>query len=170
MVNTMRTVWCILILALAAAAAAALPARAADASPHHAGLVVRLSADEVLTRCVAFSEERISGASLLRSSGLALEAIDDPSLGLFVCGIAGAGCPANNCSCATPMYWQYWLLQDAGWRFSSAGASTRMLADGAVDGWVWGNSADATALPTLEFAQLCPADNAARLWLPLIVW
>ncbi len=170
MVNTLRTVWCILILALAAAAAAALPARAADALSHHAGLVVRLSADEVLTRCVAFGEEQISGAALLERSGLELETVSDPSLGLTVCGIAGVGCPADNCFCAyPPSYWQYWLLQEVGWRSSPVGASARTLADGAVDGWRWGGSAGAVALPELTFEEICRATDAARLWLPLVV-
>lgn len=165
----MRIVWCALIIVLVAAAAA-LPARAADAPPHRAGLVVRLSADEVMTRCVAFDEEQISGAALLERSGLELETTTDPSFGVFVCGIAGVGCPANDCFCATPSYWQYWLLQETGWRSSPVGASTRTVSDGAVDGWLWTSSAGAAALPALTFGEICPAASLKNLWLPLVTW
>lgn len=165
----MRAFWCALILVLVAATAA-LPAQAADASPHRAGLVVRLSADEVLTRCVAFGEEQISGAALLDRSGLELETVTDRSLGMFVCGIAGVGCPADDCFCATPSYWQYWLLQETGWRSSPVGASTRTVSDGAVDGWLWPGSADAAVLPELAFGEICPAASPKNLWLPLVTW
>ncbi|NTV62782.1 MAG: hypothetical protein HGA65_04500 [Oscillochloris sp.] len=164
----MRTACGILIVVLAAAAAAAIPARAADPPLYHAGLVVRLSADQVLTRCVAFDELQISGAALLERSGLALETITDPALGASVCQIADVGCPASQCFCAyPPAYWQYWLQQDSSWRFSSVGASTRMLADGAVDGWIWGG-AGAAPLPALEFDQICLETSENQLWLPLI--
>lgn len=167
----MGIVWRILIIVLLAVAAT-LPAPTAGTTMRRAGLVVHLSADEVVTRCVAFGEERISGATLLARSGLAVATSTDSSYGAFVCGIAGVGCPADNCLCAyPPSYWHYWLRQPNGWRSSPVGASTRTLSDGDVDGWVWptGDADGSVPPPALTFEQICPTERPWRLWLPLLV-
>lgn len=143
----------------------------AETALQQAGLVVRLSADEVVTRCVSFSETQISGATLLRRSALELEVLESPSMGLFVCAIAGVGCAASNCMCAYPTAtWGYWLREDSGWRSSPVGASGRTVRPGDVDGWVWGqpSGGNATPLPNLSFGQICGHNEQWRVWLPLV--
>ncbi|NJK80064.1 MAG: hypothetical protein HC893_03475 [Chloroflexaceae bacterium] len=132
-----------------------------------AALVVQAGGGQVLTRCVSFSEPQISGADLLRRSGLGLETVNDPGLGEFVCRIEQEGCPASDCLCAfPPTYWRYWLLQADGWQFSAAGATTRMLGDGDGDAWVW--SAEDTPPPVIAFDTVCPAALPYQAYLPLL--
>ncbi|PDW04985.1 hypothetical protein [Candidatus Viridilinea mediisalina] len=146
----------------------------AEAPRHQAGLVVRLNAAEVITRCVSFHEAQISGATLLQRSGLELEVLESPGMGLFVCGIAGVGCAVSNCMCAYPeATWGYWLRQESGWRSSPVGASGRTVRPGDVDGWVWGrpNGSSAGPLPDVSFGQICAPEEAEaqwRVWLPLV--
>lgn len=160
------TISALLALFLLAMLAAAVAAPASGQPLRRAGLVVQLGDSETITRCVSFSEGQISGAALLERSGLELATVSDPGLGMFVCGIAGVGCSANDCLCAyPPVYWQYWLRQDGGWRFSPVGASGRVVSDGSVDGWVWGGVT--TAPPDLAFSEIC--STAVEYWLPLVV-
>lgn len=134
---------------------------------HQAALVVR-SGDAVLTRCVSFNSESITGAELLERSGLHVELTHDPGMGSFVCQIEATGCPAENCMCAYPPdYWRYWLRLNDAWQSSPVGASNRRLRHGDVDGWTWGGSS--VAPPPLTFAAVCPADAPPyQVYLPLI--
>ncbi len=145
------------------------PSGLAQDATNRAGLVVRLDADTVLTRCVSFAEQRISGVVLLERSGLEVETIFDSGLGAFVCQIDRVGCPAENCLCAFPPdFWVYAQRVNAEWQSSPVGASTRTLTDGDMDGWVWGSSG---ALPDLDFTDVCPTDEPERssVYLPLVV-
>lgn len=160
----------ILLLALAAMLLPGTSLRAAV--PGRAGLVVRLSDATVITRCVTFQEEQITGVDLLERSGLELEIATDPAFGAFVCKIDRAGCPADDCLCAYPPdYWRYWLLVDGAWQFSPVGASSRVLRDGDVDGWSWGGAAAgaATPLPAITFADICPAAATSTTYLPMML-
>ncbi len=79
--------------------ALALPAQAQEETPHRAGLVVRHGDGRVVTRCVTFSEESISGVELLRRSGLAATFAAYGGLGYGVCVIDGQGCDSGDCFC-----------------------------------------------------------------------
>jgi hypothetical protein len=152
-----------LLLTVAALLLQGLYSRAA--SPGRAGLVVQVSDTTVITRCVTFAEEQISGVDLLARSGLAFEVATDPAFGAFVCKIDRAGCAAEECLCEYPPdYWRYWLLVDGAWQSSSVGASSRVLRDGAVDGWSW----TADAPPAVAFADICPSEAENRVYLPLV--
>ncbi len=133
---------------------------------HQAALVVQ-SGDVVLTRCVSFSSESITGAELLERSGLYVELTHDPGMGAFVCKIDRYGCPAENCMCAYPPdYWRYWLQRNGTWQFSPVGASNRLLRHGDMDGWTWGGTSIA---PPLTFDAVCSGDTPLyRVYLPLI--
>ncbi len=89
-----------LALALWLALLTAVPATAQDLPPHRAGLVVVHGDGRVLTRCVAFAEETISGADLLRRSGLVVVLSPYGGLGYGVCAIDGEGCAnGEDCFC-----------------------------------------------------------------------
>ncbi len=135
---------------------------------NRAALVVRLGDQSVLTRCVTFSAEQITGEELLERSGLDVVLTRDPGMGAFVCKIDRDGCPAENCLCAYPPdYWHYWLRLNDAWQSSPVGASNRRLRHGDVDGWTWGGSS--VAPPPLTFADVCPADAPLyQVYLPLI--
>jgi len=153
----------VLIVILAAVLVAPLHAQQPDL--HQAGLVVVHGDGSVVSGCVAFSEESISGAELLRRSGLEVTLDAYGGLGYGVCAIGDEGCPAGQdcfCQCrATPCaYWVYSHRHAGGsWAISGVGASTWEVHDGDVDGWVWGDGS--TAPPAVDFEQVCPPDMAA---------
>lgn len=144
---------------------AARPVAAQD--EHRAGLVVAHGDGSVITRCVAFAAESISGAELLTQSGLDLS-VEASSMGATVCRIDGEGCgfPEQSCFCeceGSPcIYWSYWRLTDGEWRYRNIGAGGSTVRNGEVDGWRWGLGTidKAEAPPKLTFEEIC-ADELA---------
>jgi len=142
----------------------AAPVHAQQPDPHQAGLVVVHGDGSVASACVAFSEESISGAELLRRSGVEVTLGDYGGLGYGVCAIGDEGCPAGRdcfCQCrGRPCaYWVYSHRQpDGSWAVSGIGASTWQVRDGDVDGWVWGDGS--TAPPAVALEQVCPGGAA----------
>ena len=139
----------VLILLLAAGRASR---RAAAQTLSQAGIVVQSEDGSVVTYCVSFAGDSISGYEALLATGLEVEAAFDPSLGAAVCSIAGEGCPANDCFCRYPAYWSYWHLNAGGWAYSGTGASNYQLHAGEVDGWRWGTG---DPPPVIPFGQIC---------------
>lgn len=154
----------ILILGLILTAALTVPVSAQQPDLHQAGLVVVGGDGSVTSVCVSFSEESISGAELLRRSGLGVALDAYGGLGYGVCEIGGEGCPAGEdcfCQCRSSpcAYWVYSHRQaDGSWAISGVGASGWQVQGGDVDGWVWGDGS--TAPPVVTFEQICPADPA----------
>lgn len=152
-----------LLWALIALAISTVPVSAQQEGPHYAGLVIVHGDGRVITRCVSFSEETISGLDLLRRSGLALTVSPFGGMGYGVCAIDGEGCGEGEacfcqCESAPCRYWVYSHRRpDGSWALSGVGASGRRLADGDVDGWVWGDGS--VAPPHLEFSEICPAQK-----------
>jgi len=116
-----------------------------DTGLHQAGLVVQFSNGNYITRCVGFPGDEISGAELLRRSGLRVIMGTSEDNGAAICKIEEDGCdyPDEPCFCqclggGQCLYWAYYLWSVDGWRGSGIGASARELGDGDVDGWVWG--------------------------------
>ncbi len=152
------------------AAALLLPAlgRAQVPTPppaNRAGLVVRHGDGRIVSACVAFAEQSISGLELLQRSGLSLVTQGSGGAGAAVCALDGEGCdyPTEDCFCkrdgAVATYWAYHRLREGAWAFSPLGASGARVQPGDVDGWAWGTgSVEAgTQPPPLSFAQVCPA-------------
>ncbi len=135
---------------------------AQEGGANRAGLIVVHGDGRVLTRCVTFTEERISGVALLQRSGLAVDANTGP-MGSAVCAINREGCPANDCFCqckSNPcMYWNYFHRNaDGSWAYSGMGAATRTVGNGDIDGWVWGDGS--APPPALVFDTICDAATA----------
>lgn len=125
-------------------------------SPNRVGLVVRLGDGSVITRCVEFVEDELSGYDVLMRSGLQVVVSQPGGMGVIICQIGGEGCPANNCFCkcsgSTCNYWSYWRFQDDAWSYSPMGASGNRVRPGAVEGWVWGRG---DPPPVLTLEQIC---------------
>jgi hypothetical protein len=153
------------LLMLIASLAGAAPAAAQEPGPHQAGLVVVFDDGRVVTRCVSFSEETITGAELIRRSGLSVVLGSYGGLGYGVCAIEDVGCQVGRdcfCQCrGTPCaYWTYsHRRSDGQWAISGVGASSWELHDGDVDGWVWGDGSSAP--PTLSLTEICPGVDTA---------
>ena len=125
-------------------------------SLNQAGLVVELGDGSLVTRCVGFAEDEISGYDLLMRSGLQAVAIQSGGMGVTICEIDGEGCPANNCFCkcsgSTCDYWSYWHLVGGEWSYSVVGVNGHRLGPGDVDGWTWGKGEPP---PILALEQIC---------------
>jgi len=159
----MRARICIFVPILALAAVLVAPVQAQEPDLHQAGLVVVHGDGRVVTSCVAFSEESISGVELLRRAGLTVTVGAYAGLGYGVCEIEGEGCPAGQpcfCQCeGSPCaYWAYSHRRpDGSWAISGVGASGWQVHDGDVDGWVWGDGS--TAPLAVAFEELCPPEG-----------
>jgi hypothetical protein len=125
-------------------------------SPNRVGLVVQFGDGTTITRCVEFTEDEINGYDVLTRSGLSVIASVSSGIGTAICKIEGDGCPAENCFCkcqgATCVYWSYWHLDGAAWRYSNLGASNYKVGPGQVEGWHWGTEASP---PVIPFDQIC---------------
>ena len=182
--NMRRSVqWSIAGLMLALCLIAPLGSGTHAQAPHRAGLVVRFSDDRVLTRCIEFTEESITGEELLRRAGLRIVSEYSPGLGAAICQIEGVGCnyPAVPCFCqcqgAECVYWAYYYLANGQWVYSGMGVSNRQVRDGDVEGWSWGpgSTSGATAPPVYTLDQICapPATHtptATPTSLPTATW
>ncbi len=140
-----------------------LPVFAQEGGGNRAGLIVVHGDGRVLTRCVTFTEERISGVTLLQRSGLAVDANTGP-MGSAVCTINREGCPVNDCFCkcksAPCFYWNYFHRNtDGSWAYSGMGAATWTVGNGDIDAWVWGDGS--VSPPALAFDAICGAAAAS---------
>ena len=135
--------------------------RSAAGATNQAGLVVKFGDGRTLTYCIQFAEESITGAELLRRSGLPVVMASSGGLGAAVCNIDGEGCTnPGDCFCkcrsGTCEYWAYFRQQDGAWQYSPIGAGARTIRNGDADAWVWGSgnttpgaaSADCAAAPS----------------------
>ncbi len=131
---------------------------------NHADLVIAFPDGRVETRCVLFEEEEISGAELLRRSGLSIVFSSAAGFGEGVCRIDDTGCsdPGScycQCSGGDCAYWAYFALSEDEWRFQNVGPSQRMIRDGDSDAWVWG--AGGGPPPLAELTAACRDEAAA---------
>jgi hypothetical protein len=136
-------------------------------SPNRVALVVKHGDGDVITQCIEFNGDQISGYEVLKRSNLDLN-FEPNAMGAAICRIDGEGCsyPQDDCFCQcndltgqTPcIYWSYWYRDGGDWRYSGFGASSRDARNGDVEGWVWSegsvSSAD-TEPPDLEFSDIC---------------
>jgi len=125
------------------------------AALHHAALVVQHSGGRLITRCVAFTEDQISGLQLIQRSGLEYRAQSFGSLGSAMCQLDGEPSivPAD-CFGSGP-YWQYFHRSASGWGQSAMGAGSSALRDGDMDGWHYAPGA-AQAPAAIAFNSVCP--------------
>jgi hypothetical protein len=150
------------VAAAAALMAAFLSIRPAHAAIHHAALVVQHAGGSVITRCVAFAEEQITGLQLVERSGVPYAAQDFGSIGSAMCQLdLEPSTVPSGCFGAGP-YWQYFHRRGSAWQTSALGASSSLLHDGDMDGWHFAVGANQVPGP-VAFASVCgaPAPPAA---------
>lgn len=139
---------------------------------NHVAVVVRLDEEEVVTQCVAFDEEQISGYDALRRSGLSVVAGFDAQGGTM-CQIDGVGCPADNCFCQCKggqdcIYWSYWHQVGDSWEYARVGATTYKVSDKDVEGWSWGPGtiSQANEPPKVTFEAVCDSPESSEAAVP----
>lgn len=155
-------------LVVAVSFRAPLPStRVAAEEPNRAGIVVTFGDGRSESLCVEFSEAEMSGAELLRRSGLPAVTTSGGA-GAAVCAMGGVGCDdPNDCFCrchgADCRYWAYYTLENGAWQYSAVGSSLRKVRNGDVDGWAWGSgSIGSGAKPEAwTFEEICPPAGPA---------
>lgn len=140
------------------AVTAAAPACAAATGPH-AALVIDTGTG-AHSFCVALDAASVSGIHLIELAGAQDHlAYGFGSGGQAVCRLAGVGPQGDDCFADYPDYWGYWHGDGrGGWAWSSSGAASAQVGDGALDAWVWG-SGDSGAThpkpPSLGIDDVC---------------
>jgi hypothetical protein len=157
-----------LVLALGVNALA-WAAQARTQTQNRAGLIVQMADGSVVTRCVAFNEESLTGYELLRRARLPM-VVEVTGMGPAVCKIGDSGCnyPQQSCFCqcntldASCTYWAYAQIKEGAWRPSPLGAAGSKVRNGDVDGWKWGKGDGTTGEnpPALTFDEICSAPAA----------
>jgi hypothetical protein len=153
-----KTIW-LSAAASAALMAALLSIRPAHAAIHHAALVIEHASGSVITRCVAFAEDQITGLQVVERSGVQHEEQSFGSIGAAMCQLdAEPSTVPPGCFGSGP-YWQYFHRQGGGWQTSAFGASSSVLRDGDMDGWHYAAGAN-QAPGNVAFASVCGAPAA----------
>ena len=152
-------------VALAAVAVVALApgspfaASCGAAGSHHAALVMEHADGSVVTRCVAFDSDSISGEDLLNRSGLAWSAQTFGGFGDAVCALDGE--PAQYTEClGKDRYWAVFVARAGGsWQLANVGISTMTLRDGDAEGFRYVPASGLPATP-VSAAGVCVAAAA----------
>ncbi len=150
----------LVISAAAALAALVMLGHHAHAATHRAGLVIQHASGALLTRCISFAEEKISGIALTERSGISYQTQGFGDLGMAICQLDGEPSPVPSGCFGSGPYWQYFHGGAGGWTPSSLGASSWMLKHGDMDGWRFASGSGKAPAP-LTFEQVCaPAPSA----------
>jgi len=120
----------------------------AAATGPHAALVIDTGAG-THSFCVALDATTVSGIHLIELAGTQDHlAYGFGSGGQAVCRLAGVGPQGDDCFADYPDYWGYWHGDGhGGWTWSSSGAASARIGDGALDAWVWGSGDSGTTHP-----------------------
>jgi len=136
--------------------AAFLSIRPAHAAIHHAALVIQHASGSVITRCVAFAEDQITGLQLVERSGVQYDAQNFGSIGSAMCQLDREPSSVPSGCFGSGPYWQYFHRRGAAWQASAFGASSSILHDGDMDGWHY--AAGAGQVPgNAAFVSVCTA-------------
>lgn len=119
----------------------------AGAGPHHAAVIVEHGDGSVVTRCVAFDTNQVTGEQLLNASGISWSGQTFGGFGDAVCAMDGE--PAGYTSCpGKDSYWAVFVARGNGaWQLANAGVMTLTLADGDVEGFRYVPSSGLPAAP-----------------------
>jgi hypothetical protein len=122
---------------------------------HHVGLVIEHSSGRIVARCIAFTEEQITGLQLIQRSGVQYQSQNFGSLGSAICQLDSEPSTVQSNCFGTGPYWQYFHRTAGGWAQSPLGVTSWTLHDGDMDGWHYAPGA-AQAPATTAFSTVCP--------------
>jgi hypothetical protein len=123
-------------------------------------VIVQFGAHDLVARPIAF-DAPITGLRALELSGLEVITAST-AFGPVVCAVEGVGCPADDCFCGGSRFWGYNYWDGAAWQGYAVGAGASTIADGAVEGWRWGEWGSAM-LPAPPVAKALQALDWLRL-------
>jgi hypothetical protein len=133
------------------------------ATAHHAALVVEHSDGTVVTRCVSFSTDSITGEQLLQlasSQGVEYKTVSYSGAGDAVCQMdyEPSSYPPT-CWTASSPYWAMFVSRAGGpWQVSSLGISSQTFRDGDAEGFRY-ESQSSSAVPPSP-AGVCPLPSS----------
>lgn len=110
--------------------------------PQSAKVLVEFSDGTAYAFGVSFRDPSTTGIGLMdiieAGTTLTTLRVDDPYFGTYIDGISYKG-HSNSGYGGGELYWHYWTKEPAAdWVWSMVGASSRVVADGCADGWVYG--------------------------------
>jgi hypothetical protein len=125
-------------------------------SLHRAALVVEHGGGAVVTVCVPFTEDSITGDQLLARSQVQYATADYGGTGKAVCQVDHE--PAQyppSCWTASSPYWAMYVSRGGGsWTFSSLGISSQTFQDGDAEGFRYEGQSDNSLPPSPQ--GVCP--------------
>jgi hypothetical protein len=143
----------LMVAASATKAGLSVAGCAQAATVHHAALVVDNPGAITVTRCVAFTEDSITGDQLLARSGVEYATAYS---GQAVCQINNqpAQYPATCWTSSSP-YWAFYVSRGGGsWAFSNLGFASQTFRDGDAEGFRYEGQSDYSVPPSP--AGVCP--------------
>ncbi|GAC1653620.1 MAG: hypothetical protein NVS9B1_03230 [Candidatus Dormibacteraceae bacterium] len=133
------------------------------AGTHHVAVVVEHGTGAVLTACVAFSADQLSGDQVMQMSGIEYTTSGYGTLGNAVCQVDHE--PATypvGCWTSTSRYWGMFVSRAGGpWSVSSRGVSGQIFADGDALGWHYIPQSGAGGGPPPAPAGVCRSEAAS---------
>lgn len=119
----------------------------AGAGSHHAALVVEHADGSVVTRCVAFDTNSVSGERLLDLSGIAWSTQTFGGFGDAVCALDSE--PAHYSACpGKDAYWAVFVARGGGtWQLTNVGISSLTVGDGDAEGFRYVPASGTPAAP-----------------------
>jgi len=119
--------------------------------PDSAQVIAQYAPGDIDVKPISFTAP-ISGVVALELTGLDI-ITKDYSWGIAVCSIGGVGCPADDCFCEYPKYWDYSYWDGTSWQSYPVGPADTEINDGAIEGWRWGEwSGDPIPPPAVAHA------------------
>ncbi|MHB8397455.1 MAG: hypothetical protein ACYDCI_00760 [Candidatus Limnocylindrales bacterium] len=129
---------------------AATPACAAADQPHHVAIVVEHGDGTIVTACVGFATDAISGIDALASSGIEYGTVGFGGFGQAVCQLDGE--PATyppSCFTSGGSSWALFVARNGSpWALSSVGVSSLSLHDGDEEGFRYDPQSGTSAPPS----------------------
>ncbi len=129
-------------------------------SLNKAGLVIKNSTGELITRCVEFEEESVTVEKLLQDSGFKLVTEDSES-GVMLHYIHDDGAMDGSLH-ADGWVWNFFLNDANGWVFSPGDVSSATVVDGTIFGFGFGALGE-VELPERTFADVCEITSMAGI-------
>jgi len=137
------------VAGLVAPVGAAIPACAAADQPHHVAIVVEHGDGTIVTACVGFATDAISGIDALASSGIEYGTVGFGGFGQAVCQLDGE--PATyppSCFSSGGSSWALFVARNGSpWALSSVGVSSLSLHDGDGEGFRYDPQSGTSAPP-----------------------
>jgi len=138
------------VAGLIAPVGAAIPACAAADQPHHVAIVVEHGDGTIVTACVGFATDAISGIDALASSGIEYGTVGFGGFGQAVCQLDGE--PATyppSCFSSGGSSWALFVARNGSpWALSSVGVSSLSLHDGDGEGFRYDPQSGTTEPPS----------------------